>query len=114
MYYLFNFILLHPWFVVGFVLIILYIVALLNRIIYLKKIYLLDLYNLELQGKSEIAGMRTKMIRDGTQRYSPKTADGIIDEVERVANERIQRRKLEYHHEKIASILTTLTGIAKK
>ena len=93
---------------------VLYVIALINRIVYLTKIYRMDLQNLTLQGKSEVAAMRTKMIREGTMRYAGGAAEGIIKEVERVAEQRIQRRKADYWHDIIGSVVTTITTNFKK
>lgn len=93
---------------------LLYFVLLINRILYLRKIYLLDLCNLKQQGKPEVAGTRTKMIRDGTMRYASQTAEGIVNEAERVAKERIVRRKSKYRRDLINSLVTAITNILKK
>ena len=89
------------WVATGGVFFLLYLVALLNRILYLRKVYLLDLRNITQQGESEVAAMRTRMIREGTMEYASSMAGGIIREAERVAEERILRRKLEYRHDLI-------------
>lgn len=102
------------WKIIGSVFILLYPVALLNRILYLRKIYLMDIRNLEQQGRSEVAVMQTKMIREGTIRYARGIADGFINETERIADERVQRRRLEYRHDRIASIITAMTGVLSK
>lgn len=98
------------------IVIVLYSIAFRNRIIYLRKFYFLDLESLEKQGKSEVAAIRTKMLRDGTSRYASQTADGIIGEVQRRADERISRRKLKYRYDRNNSFITALTvllGITK-
>jgi len=88
---------------------VLYLVALLNRIVYLRKIFRMDLRNLEQQGKSEVAAIRTKMIREETVRYASDIANGIIGETERLANERIERLKIKHKHDLISSIITAIT-----
>jgi len=74
----------------------------------------MDLHNLEQQGKSEVAAMRTKMIREGTMRYASQTAKGIVSETERVAKERIERRRLKYRHDLINSLVTAVTSVLGK
>ncbi|MFA4872523.1 MAG: hypothetical protein WC659_01135 [Patescibacteria group bacterium] len=77
---------------IGFIILI-YLFALINRLIYLRRIYEIDINNQKLQGKSEIASIKTKMIRDGTVQYASEVAKGFVNETTRVANERIERRR---------------------
>ena len=100
--------------VVFIVFILLSLIALINRIFYLRRIHLMDIRNLGQQKESEVAAIRTRMIREGTMRYVRGVADGFIKETERVGDERIQRHKLEYWHDLIASVITAITRALSK
>jgi hypothetical protein len=95
------------WIVVIFVLI--YAVLLINKILFEVKIFSLDLQGLMKKGNSEVAAMQTKMIREGTARYSSQTADGIVKAVQDNSDEEILRRKLKYRHDLINSFFTAVT-----
>lgn len=80
-----------------------------NKILYEVRIFLLDLKGLEQKGKSEVAAMHTKMIRDGTERYASQIANGIVQAVQNHADEEILRRKLKFRHDLVNSFFTTIT-----
>jgi hypothetical protein len=86
-----------------------YLVLLVNKILFEVQIYTLDIQKLKQKGNSEVAAMQTKMIREGTARYSSQTADGIVKAVQDNSDEEILRRKLKCRHDLINSFFTAVT-----
>ena len=89
--------------------VLLYLILLINKILFEVKVFSLDLRNLKQKGKSEVAAMQTRMIREGTARYASQTADGIVQAVQNNADEEILRRKLKFRHDLINSFFTAVT-----
>lgn len=87
----------------------LYFVLVINKIVFEIKIFRLDLIKLEQKGRSEVAVMKTKMIRDGTARYATAIADGIVKATQDNADEDILRRKLKFRHDLINSLFSPIT-----
>lgn len=87
----------------------LYLVLVTNKIIFEIKIFKLDLANLEMKGKSVVATMKTKMIRDGLSRYATAIADGMVKAIQNNADENILRRKLKFRHDLINSLFSPVT-----
>lgn len=86
-----------------------YSILLVNKILFEVEIFSLDLQKLKKKGYYEVAAMQTKMIREGTARYSSQTADGIVKAVQDNSDEEILRRKLKYRHDLINSFFTAVT-----
>lgn len=87
----------------------LYAILVINKISFEIKVFLLDSQRLKQKSKSEVAAMKTKMIRDGTAKYVSQTADGIIQAVQSNADEEILRRKLKFRYDLINSFFTAIT-----
>jgi len=87
----------------------LYVILVINKITFEMRIFLLDLQKLKQKGKSDVAAMQTRMIREGTARYASQIADGIVQAVQNNADDDILRRKLKFRHDLINSFFTAIT-----
>lgn len=93
---------------------IIYIILLINRIIYLTKIYWLDISNLKRGKIQKIDSMKARALGNGMMLYTTDMIKGTINVAESAENEKILRRKLKYRHDVINSFITTLTQFFKK
>ncbi len=93
---------------------IIYIVLVINKICYEWKVYKIDIKHLEHEKKFNIGKMQTELIRNGSARYTPKMADGIMSATKEAADEEIILRKAKFKHDVIASSLTSILQPFKK
>lgn len=91
-----------------------YIIALINRIVYLVKEYNSDKKEFEDKKRGEVSRIRTKMIREGTTRYAAQISKGIITAAAESIEKEILKKKRKFRYDLINSLVTAITHLLPK
>ena len=87
---------------------IIYLVAHVNEVNYLLKIYNIDMAKLKDDNKREVGRVRSELYKNNSFRYTPESAEGIIGFVKISGQKRIGKKRLKFQHDLVKSFFVAI------